>query len=447
MNIFEKYYLQLIALHVVIGGVIYLIPPLAKVYSVVTLIIGFFWVVKYKNKNNEVLLVAAYIVGSESLLRMTEGSLSYEFSKYGVMIFMILGMYYSGFSKKALPYWIYLLLLIPGIIVATQTLNLTTNFRTTIAFNISGPICVGIASLYTFDRKISFDQINNVLLFCGLPLISTAVYLFFYTPDLKEVLVSTGSNFKTSGGFGPNQVATVLGLGMFIFLNRILLKSKTKILFIVNSFFAIFIAYRGLLTFSRGGMITGFVIIIILLFILYKNSKHQGKIKLNFLLGFLALMLVFTWSLTSFKTGGLIEKRYANQDARGRVKSSQFTGREEILKNELAVFLDNPIFGVGVAKGLEIREKETGLIIVSHNEISRTLAEHGTIGIIMLLILFFTPMFKYLNNKRNIYVFSFIFFWILTINHAAMRIAAPAFIYSLSLLKVNKFEEDSLHRE
>jgi hypothetical protein len=53
-----------------------------------------------------------------------------------------------------------------------------------------------------------------------------------------------------------------------------------------------------------------------------------------------------------------------------------------------------------------------------------------------LLIVFLTPIFLYLDNKQNIYMFCFLVFWLLTINHAAMRIAAPAFVYSLSLLKV-----------
>ena len=35
----------------------------------------------------------------------------------------------------------------------------------------------------------------------------------------------------------------------------------------------------------------------------------------------------------------------------------------------------------------------------------------------------------------------FFLFWFLTINHAALRIAAPAFIYALSLIKV-KWNED-----
>jgi hypothetical protein len=35
------------------------------------------------------------------------------------------------------------------------------------------------------------------------------------------------------------------------------------------------------------------------------------------------------------------------------------------------------------------------------------------------------------------FLLCFVLFWLLTINHAAMRIAAPAFVYSLSLLNIN----------
>ena len=68
------------------------------------------------------------------------------------------------------------------------------------------------------------------------------------------------------------------------------------------------------------------------------------------------------------------------------------------------------------------------------------LAEHGSLGIICLLILFITPIILYLDNKEHIYMFCFLTFWLLTINHAAMRTAAPAFIYALTLLKVKFYE-------
>jgi O-antigen ligase len=447
MDALDKKYTNLILLHIVIGVLIYLAPLFSKLYSILIILLGIFIIVKSKNKNNEVLLFAGYIVGSEVLLRMTGGTISYEFSKYGVILFLILGMYFSGFSKNAFPYWFFLILLIPSVIIATSVLSFDTDIRKRILFNISGPVCLGIASIYCYQRRISLQQLNTVLLCCGLPVISTVVYLILYTPDLKKILISTGSNFQTSGGFGPNQVATILGLGMFIFFSRILLTSKTRLFFFLNVVICLFITYRGLITFSRGGMLTGFIMMFVLVFFLYWYSNSTGRVKINSLIILSIFLMLFIWLYTSNATGGLIEKRYANQDAAGKTKSSTFTGRETIFQSEFNYFLDNPIFGVGVAKGAELRKEDQGETIASHNEISRMLAEHGLLGIIGLLILLFTPMILYFNNKQNIYIFCFIAFWLLTINHAAMRIAAPAFIYSLSLLKVYFDEENSVRRE
>jgi hypothetical protein len=68
---------------------------------------GIYVVIKLQNRNDECLLVAGYVVGSEILLRMTGGNITYEFSKYEVMIFLFLGMYYKGFSRGAIPYWLF----------------------------------------------------------------------------------------------------------------------------------------------------------------------------------------------------------------------------------------------------------------------------------------------------------------------------------------------------
>ncbi len=444
----DSKYIFLVGLHVFLGLLIYAVRPVSKIYAIAILAVGLYFVMKTRNARNEVLIVSAYIVGSEVFLRMTGGNLLYESSKYAIMIFMAIGMYYSGFSKDAVPFWIYMLLLLPGVIVATETLNLQTDIRKAIAFNISGPACLGVAAIYCYNRKILLSQLNNVILAFGLPVLSTAVYLILYTPDLKEVLTGTGSNVETSGGFGPNQVATLLGLGMFAFFTRLILESKSKLIFAINLIILFNITYRGLVTFSRGGMVTGFIMIIFFLGYIYINSKSRGKYNLYRLLIFMTFAFLVIWMYTSNKTGGLIDKRYANKDAAGRVKESQLTGREEIWDSEIDDFLENPIFGIGVAKALEVREvKSGGLIIASHSEISRTLAEHGTMGIIALIIVFFTPIFLFLDNKQHIYMFCFLFFWLLTINHAAMRIAAPAYVYALSLLKVLMDEAPALHRE
>jgi hypothetical protein len=432
----EQSYLYLILFHIFIGFLIYVFPFTAKIYGYSILIYGANYIIKTQNKNNEALIVAAYVVGAEVLLRMTGGNVTYEFSKYGVMIFIFLGMYYSGFSKGAAPYWIFLLLLVPSVVLSTFVLNFDTDIRKAIAFNMSGPVCLGVASLYTYRRKVSLEQMNVILLSLGLPIISCVVYLIFYTPNIQDVVTGTQSNFETSGGFGPNQVATFLGLGMFIFFSRIILESKSKVLVLINLIVAFNISYRGMVTFSRGGMITGFLMIVLLLGFLYFKSNYRGKVKLNYIIVLISLAMLVVWAYTSFQTGGLIDKRYANQDAAGRVKESQLTGREDIAQNEINTFFNNPIFGVGVGKGAEVREAETGIFVLSHDEITRMLAEHGSLGALGLLILLFTPLVLYLENKFNMYLLCFVVFWFLTINHAAMRTAVSAFVYSLSLLNV-----------
>lgn len=437
----EILYLNLILFHAGIGFLVFLMPFLALLYGYAIVILGAFYIIKKQNRNNEALIAAAYVVGSEVFLRMTGGNPLYEISKYCVMVFLFIGMIYTGFSRNATPYWLFLLLLVPSVILSTFVLNFDTDMRKTIAFNISGPVCLGVASIYNFRRKISLDSMNSILLSMGLPIITTMVYMIFYAPNIRDIVTGTSSNVTTSGGFGPNQVSTILGLGMFIFFSRIILESKTRNMVIINLIIAFNMGYRGLVTFSRGGMITGFFMIVLLLLFLYFKSNPNGRVKLNILSGLLIIALISVWGYSSYQTSGLIEKRYSNQDAMGRTKKSNFSGREEIAQGEWKTFLKNPFFGVGVGKGVEARAEATGKTRdqthISHDEITRMLAEHGMLGIIGLLILFFTPLVLYVENRFNMFLLCFVLFWLLTINHAAMRIAAPAFVYSFSLLNID----------
>lgn len=429
-------YITLIGIHVLIAIAVFIVPFLSKIYALLILAVGIIYVVKKQNRNNEVLLVAAYITGSEVFLRSTEGVPIYEFSKYGVIIMMMIGMVYSGFSKNAIPYWIYILLLIPSVVIAMFVLDINTEDRKIISFTISGPLCLGISALYTYQRKVSLQQFNTILLAIALPIVSQTMYLVLYNPSVRDVITGTDSNGKTSGGFGPNQVSTILGLGIFIFLSRAILQSKKTILVIINLLICIIISFRAVVTFSRGGVITAIVMIVLLLGGVYLRYNSKARSKLNYFVIVVLIAGVVIWSYSLLQTNGLIGNRYANEDAAGRVKESKLSGREDLIETEMKAFYENPVFGVGVGKSIEIREAETGINAASHNEITRLLAEHGSLGILMLLILFVTPIMLHLDNKENFFMFPILFFWLLTINHAAMRIAAPAFLYSLALLKI-----------
>lgn len=439
----NRNYVGLILLHVIIGALSYFVPVFAKIFVGLVFIISVYYIIKDRNIGNEVLIAAAYQAGAEVFFRMTHGVPSYEFSKYMIIIFMFIGIYYNGISKNAIVFWIFLILLIPGILISTQTFSLDNlDLRKTIVFNLSGPTCLGVCSLYCYFREISFKMLNKVLLFLLLPIISTLTYLIIYTPaELSEILLNTSSNFNTSGGFGPNQVSTMLGLGMFIIFSRIIFESKTIFIFIFNVTILLIMSYRAIITFSRGGVITGLIMMLVLFLITYLLVNGKSKVRLIHLFGVVIFISISLWSYSVIQTGGLIEKRYQNKDALGRVKESNFSGREKIADGEMDLFFENPFFGTGVGRATDIRNVSTGEITASHNEITRMLAEHGTLGIINLFILIFTPLFLYLDNKKNVFILSFLLFWFLTINHAAMRTASPAFIYALSLLKV-KIDED-----
>ncbi|RXM43958.1 O-antigen ligase [Flavobacterium sp. YO64] len=426
----------LILVHVIIALMVFVLPFLSMLYAFLIPVVGLFVVFRSKNKNNEVLYVSAYLICVEVFLRMTGGNFSNEYVKMLVVFFMLTGMFYSTVSTKSFVYFFYLLLLIPGIFVSVSTADLNIDIKKALVFNLSGPVCLAVSSIYMFKRKILFKDLQNIILVMGLPIISTVVYLFLYNPSVKDVVTGTQSNFETSGGFGPNQVSTILGLGMFVFFSQLLLFSKSKKKIILNGILLTLVSYRAIVTFSRGGVIAGIAMIICLMVVIYYFSNSLGKAKVGLVVILSCLLGIGIWGYTISETSGLIEKRYANQDAKGRQKTDRLGGREAVIEADLKMFFDNPITGVGAGMGKELRKDSLGQEVASHNEITRMLSEHGVLGIFGLLILLITPFILYINNRQHLYFLSFFIFWFLTINHAAMRTAAPAFIYALTLLFV-----------
>ena len=432
----EVPYFKQVVFHIGIAIVLFFLKFLALPWGIFLLIYGTFIVVKYQNRNNEALFISAYLVGSEVFLRMTGGYLFYEIVKYSVIYFLLLGMLLNGFPKNNQMYWIFLALLIPGLCIGLVTLNGDSEIRKSISFNISGPVCLAFASLYCYQRKFSFDQLNKLLLYIGMPIISTVTTIFLVAPNVKKLAIGTASNTQLAGGFGSNQVATLLGLGCFCFFTHLLFKSKKRSAIAIDLILLFLIAFRGIVTFSRGGMYTSFAMIMVLMLVIFWFSKSSTKFFVVKFVLIAGLFVSLSWSFISYQTNGFIDKRYANKDPIGRVKKDQFSGRQEIFAEELTFFFDHPFFGIGVGKSKETRQEELGTEIASHSEISRMLSEHGLFGLVGLLILSITPFVLYSQNKQHIYFWSFYLFWILTINHAAMRLAAPAFVYGLCLLKI-----------
>lgn len=444
----QSTYMQLLVLHIILAFVVYFFSFTARFFFLGAIVYFFYRIFSNGNKKDEVLIAAAYITGFEVFSRMTGGvGFSYEFAKYAVVGFMLLGMFFKGFTRKSWPYFFFIVFLIPGILFSAINLDYEANIGNAIGFNLSGPVCLAITALYCYDRKMPRQRFHEILMATLLPIITTTIYLYVYTPSIEDVLTGTQSNFEASGGYGPNQVATILGLGMFILFSRLLI-IKNRFINFVDLILLILMSYRAIVTFSRGGVIVAGICALVFLAVYFVRTDVIGKASLIPKIVVIGLAVIFTWVYSSVVTLGLIDKRYANQDAAGREKEDISTGRADLLNEELQAFYEYPITGVGVGKTKEFRQALTGYETATHNEVSRMLSEHGLFGLLALVVLIVTPLVFGMRNKTNLYLYSFFVFWILTINHSSMRIAAPAFIYGLCLITlIDAKKKPALHRK
>ncbi len=314
-------------------------------------------------------------------------------------------------------------------------------------FNLSGPICLSVVSIYTYGKSLTYKDFLSILNFLIYPLIAMTIYVILYRPDLRDVITNTAASAAASGGYGPNQVATVFGLGIFVLFTRLFIPYKNKLVYFIMILLLCLMTLRGILTFSRGGILTGAIMsgCFLLFYFMYSNVK--SKVSSVFKLGGAIGVVVLIWLFSLAQTGGLIENRYTNRDSLGREKGDITTGRADIIDTELSTFMENPFLGVGVGTMKGIRLEATGIEAATHNEVSRMLSEHGMFGIFALLILIIVPIFNNPLGMKNIYFYPLLLFWFITINHSAMRIAAPAFIYGLSLITITREKKNSVHRE
>ena len=405
----KKYTFQiLILLHVLIGALA-ISRPFVLVFSSL-LLLGFFEIISSKNKPNQAIYWCAYAMSAEVLFRIAGGAIFHEYIKYLCILFLIVGIVSQKLkNRNSTGYIIYTLLLLISIIFAQQ--DSFNAFRQEVSFNLSGPILLGIASIYLYKKVFSIIQILELLKIALLPIISILVYLLLHTTSISEISFVSAANFESTGGFGPNQVSTILGFGIFIFLVLLIYKKKFTNFLILDFLIFGFLIYRELLTFSRGGLIAGIFAAIIVIYF-YLKSKP------NFIVNFIKISIitfVFGFAIfnyTSNQTNNILSYRYQGKDTFGYDKEDLSSGRIGFFKNELEIFLDNPFFGAGVGGSKYVREKTSYHKGSTHNELTRMMSEHGLIGVFLLIFLITTPLkhvFK--NRKFTEYSFSLAFFF------------------------------------
>ncbi|MES2780130.1 MAG: O-antigen ligase family protein [Bacteroidota bacterium] len=373
-----------------------------------TVIIGWFFIVILfetpniidRNKLNIKLNNAiVYLVSLEVLARMAKTSpfIPYEVSKYVMCALFLYGIclnYNKGYIG---------LLLLALILPAAFYDQSEAVSNELLIFNIMGPIDLALGVIYFKGQVINKEQLFNLIKLALYPAISVLAFAFIRTPDYDEIDFSLSANFDTTGGFGSNQVSTVLGLGLFLtFLlwicGKIISKNKLFDMVIMMGF-----VLQGLLTFSRGGMIGGAVAILTLLFLMtFSGTRLSATNKINLPRVGLYLIPAMILGLLVFQfvdslTGNNLSLRYKGETAGTLAGSKELdlntftTNRYEIFLGDVELWKDNVLLGVGAGASKALRPTTEEVPTAAHVELSRLLAEHGLMGLLFFLILLIFP--------------------------------------------------------
>lgn len=434
--------LPLIVFHLLLGVVSTFTKWVFIGYFFYMIFFSLNYLVRFKKINSYLAVFLVYMISFEVFARMVKTSpyIPYEIGKYLMFAGLLGGIVLE--NRKGILGYVMLLLLIPGFFL---DLSGKVEFNN-LVFNGLGPVNICLAVIYFYRHKFTVEGFKTMVRFMIYPLLAVLGYVFFKTPDFDEIQFSLGANFATTGGFGSNQVSTLLGLGMYlVFLfwaNKWRLSGNRWIdLGLIGIF-----AFQGLLSFSRGGMIGGAIGILVFALVIQFSSALGSRFKLPkvgrlVLLGSIGLVLVFM--VANLISQGNLLLRYQGETegtlAGVREKDMDLitTGRLEIFLEDWELFKEHPVTGVGVGASRFMRNISEG--VNAHVELSRLVSEHGILGLFYFICLLLLSINLLLINRHPVYkavVMGFYIIGIYSTFHAATRTYVSPLLIGLSLVWV-----------
>ncbi|MEO7960932.1 MAG: O-antigen ligase family protein [Ginsengibacter sp.] len=425
----------LIGIHVLIGIVAVVFPLLISIIIVSAVL---FYVLSYASRDESklnALIFISYLTALETLYRATGVSfLPYETSKYLQVGLILVNLLFTRSKLKSYVGIVIILLLFPSSIL------FPSDTYSSFVFSTLGMVVLGLFTSFTAYQKIAFADFVKISKAFLLPCISFITLITIKTPKLSEIEFTLRANSETTGGFGSNQVATLLSAGICLII--ILIDKKEYIgNRMITLGLMIYFFLRTFLSFSRGGVV-GLFLSIFLSYALYKKVKRSVLVKFGF--GMVLLVTIFV--ITNNITGGKLLLRYEGETA-GTLAGSKkkdiktiSSGRTDYASVDLYIWLDNPLFGVGPGHSQFIRYKY-GMFTegAAHSEATRLLAENGIFGLFINFILLLWPVYIiYKTRNRDIkFIKTMLFaFAYATTFHSAMRTGISPLFYALASMNL-----------
>ena len=412
--------------------VVIFFPQLLIIQALFIFSIGL--VYSFKANDLKVIKVISFISGSEvyykqSAVAAIGSSIPWEFPKYAIFLICIL-FFLSSFESKR--YYSFSILIYSFLIFISVLYTLLLNeitfegVKSIMGFYVMGPFALG-ATILAFDNvKISLYDFKIIILYYAAGIFPSIIFLIKNLSIYSTIKVIVDSNQQFSG-YGPIHVSLAISFLIGLLILSIIKYHLWKN--VILPYIVIVISFvLMMLTFSRSGVYALLPSVFIAFLYQPKNIKSILSVAL---ISIVSLIIILT-KLNNF-TNDALQLRYTIEENDPRFA---------LMKSDFDAWLDNPVFGAGFGRAKKYRERENrGL--VSHNEISRVLAEQGILGFFCILIILSIVIDRIKRERLKLFmpyilfltIFSFIFF-----NSNAFRLYLPGFSLGLVFLSVNQTE-------
>lgn len=390
----------------------------STLHAYATIAAGLFFLVTDKEPNRLIYWMG-YVAGAELLWRGTGANVFWEMGKYGIILISALGCL-KNFSKHPFNFSLipYFLLLVPAVFLM-PSFN-----RETVAFALAGPFAIVASSIFFSRLEINTAQLKTLLLTVVASVLTFSILALVGLIDAEVIEFNSASNLFASANTGPNQVSSVLSLGAFAAFIYAFLEKEQKFLRFLVIALGIGLFVQITLTFSRGGLYTLAGAVAMGGFFFIRDQKARRSYILIVLASFLVFYFLLFPALEQFTSGAL----------GARLRDTEPTGRIEIIQSDLEVFMENPVFGIGLGQS-NYEHARYFRVSNAHTEYSRMLAEHGTFGLISLLILLWVLGLKFLHKNEPVskaVIVACMTWGLLFMAHSATRLVAPSFLIGLA---------------
>ena len=416
--------------HLVLGVAGLLSPMVATAHAAVTTL-ALVGAAIWGRDLAQLVMLTAYASLSDVYWRMTESRAPWEFSKY-LLVFGSLAMLirFARPWRRAGQPLLFLALLVPGMAALLVSQGLGGVSREAFSSVEMGLVALGLASL-AFRQVVATeaDAWNLGWVLLG-PVVSTLAITTWATLTTADLEFTDESNFNVTAGFGPNQVSVILGLGILVCALLAYQRRGPRFLAVLVGL-GLWLTWAAFLTFSRGGVYSLVIAGGALVLVGVATRGARVRSIATAVVGVAGLMLMFA-SVNDF-TGNWLDTRYE----RG---GSATTGRSDLAEQDLAVWGENPLLGVGSAQSIYHHTGGNLSRASTHTEYTRLVAEHGLFGLaaIGVLVAMFVSGLRQARSQWNRLLVAGAGVWALTtMLHAATRLAAVSLLFALTQLRVD----------